>query len=170
MRPVKKIYALTLLAVASLSGAQAAAIHKWVDDKGVTHYSDAAPQTPATAITRLDIDTRRESPAALTTRPDDYYSIANQWQRLHQESLQRQQLELQRAALRNEQPADTEAAADYRESVTTRYVVAYPRHHHRRYLKRKHAYAQENLPEPTRPTGINHTSNRPQAGGFATTN
>ena len=170
MRSVQTIYALALLAIASLGAAQAAAIHKWVDDKGVTHYSDAAPQTPATAITRLDIDTHGESPAALTTRADDYYSIANQWQRLHRESLQRQQLELQRAALRNEQPADTEATADHRESATTRYLVAYPRHHHRRYLKRKQVYALENPPEPTRPSGINHTSNRRQAGGFATTN
>lgn len=170
MRPVQTIYALALLAAAGLGAAQAAAIHKWVDADGVTHYSDEPPQTPPTTITRLDIDTRAESPASPTGRPDDYYSIANQWRRLYQESLQRQQLEVQRAALSARQQAAPEPAGDDREADSKRYRLAYPRLHQRRYLIRQHGHAPQVPLEAPRQTGINHISNNRRTAGIATVN
>ena len=127
------ITALTLLACGHWSGASAVEIHKWVDNKGVTHYSDSAPSNPATSITRLEISSGNTTRTELSTPSDQYYSIANQWQRLQQERLQQQHLELQRAALNVNKAVEPERA-DYRdESHSTRYLVAYPVRKHRRH-------------------------------------
>jgi len=87
------VTALTLLACGNWIGANAAAIHKWVDDRGVTHYSDAAPSSPVSSATRFEISTGHTAKTALSTPSDQYYSIANQCQRLQQERLQQQQIE-----------------------------------------------------------------------------
>ena len=83
----------------------AAVVHKWVDEKGVTHYSDAAPETPATAVTKIDMGNRK---AAKSSVNNDYYSIKNQWQRLHKERLEQEKLKLektrQEAVLRSVEP------------------------------------------------------------------
>lgn len=125
-------HALVLLALVGWHSAQAAAIHKWVDEQGLTHYSDEPPQQSQTPVTQLQIETGTATQqSAEGAAPDDYYSIANQWQRMQQESQQRQQRELQRAELKRAvQPAAP--AGDYRENRKTRYVAAYPRRHHRR--------------------------------------
>ena len=130
-------YAVILLAVAGYGGAQAATIHKWVDERGVTHYSDRVPANPGTSVTLLDISTRDDNRTALTANPDHYYSIANQWQRVNQERLQRQQLELQRAALAAERRAAPQPIVDESES-RTRYVVAYPYRYNRYHRRHRH--------------------------------
>jgi len=83
----------------------AAEVHKWVDEKGVTHYSDAAPETPATMVTKIDLRNRKPTIASVK---NDYYSIKNQWQRLHKERLEQEKLKLeqtrQEAALRSAEP------------------------------------------------------------------
>jgi len=132
------VTALTLLACGNSIGANAAAIHKWVDDMGVTHYSDAAPSSPVTSITQLEINTGNITRTSLSTTSDQYYSIANQWQRLQQERLQRQQLELQRAALNVNRTVEPKRADYSGESHTTRYLVAYPLRKHRRHGYRKY--------------------------------
>jgi hypothetical protein len=126
-----------LLASAGFGCAQADAIHKWVDARGVTHYSDRPPATAAIQTTQLDIDTGRDSAASSTGNPDDYYSIANQWQRMSQEGLQRRQFELQRAAIsasieNRKKPAPVEAESK-------RYVgIYYQRRYHRRGYRHGH--------------------------------
>ncbi len=145
------VTALTLLACGNSIGANAAAIHKWVDDKGVTHYSDAAPSSPLTSATRLEISTGNTTRAALSTTSNQYYSIANQWQRLQQERLQQQQLELQRAAINVNRSVEPKRAEDSDESHTARYLVAYPARNHRRHgypkyrprSRRGHGYTQQ---------------------------
>jgi hypothetical protein len=127
-------HAVFLLTLTSYAGAQAAAIHKWVDEQGVTHYSDKAPASPEAGVTQLDISTGEDSRTALAANPDHYYSIANQWQRMNQERLQRQQLELQRAALSVERRAAAQPAVDDSEAGGTSYVIAaYPYRYHRPY-------------------------------------
>ncbi len=130
-------YAVILLAVAGYGGAQAATIHKWVDERGVTHYSDKAPDNPEASVTRLDISTGERDRTALAANTDHYYSIANQWQRMNQERLQRQQLELQRAALSVERRAAPQPTIDKSES-STRYVVAYPYRYNRFHRRHRH--------------------------------
>ena len=160
------VTALTLLACGNWTGANAAAIHKWVDDKGVTHYSDAAPSSPITSVTRLEISTGNTTKTALSSTSDQYYSIANQWQRVQRERLQQQQLELQRVAINVNKSVDPKRAEDSDESHTARYLVAYPARKHRRHgypkyhprPRRGHGYA----PQPQR--------NRIRSSGFQMVN
>jgi len=156
------VYALTLLTCGNWIGANAAAIHKWVDDKGVTHYSDAAPSSPGISVTSLEINTGNISRTALSPTSDQYYSIANQWQRLQLERLQQQQLELQRAAIKVNRSVESRRTEDSDESHTTRYLVAYPARIHRRHgypkhhkrPRRSHGYTQQPRRNPVRSTGF----------------
>ena len=127
------VTALTLLACGNWIDANAAAIHKWVDDKGVTHYSDAVPSSPVSSVTQLEISTGNITRTSLSTTSDQYYSIANQWQRLQRERLQQQQLELQRAAININRSVEPTPAEDSDEPHTARYLVAYPARKHRRH-------------------------------------
>lgn len=145
--------AALLLAVAAWSGVRAAPIHKWVDAQGVTHYSDTVPTHIETGVTQLDISTGDTARTALRVRPDHYYSIANQWQRMNQERLRRQQLELQRAALSVERNRIVQAADNYVEPSTTRYVVAYPYPYKYRYRQRVTHHRQPAI-RHTRSSGL----------------
>ena len=134
------LFAIALLASSGFVGAQAAPIHKWVDEKGITHYSDQAPTAATTSVTQLDVDTRAGTPQASAQSSGNYYSIANQWQRMNQERLQQRQLDLQRAAINLEAQALQSPAQESAESEPTRYAVAYPQRWHRRhgYKHRRH--------------------------------
>ena len=140
MNRLPNLLAATLIAGVSGFGAQAAPIHKWVDDKGVTHYSDLPPDAATVPVTQVDIETHVTGARTPARVPDDYYSIANQWQRMNQERQQREQRELQRAAntieaqaLRNPVAPVAEPEPEYRAAV-------YPRRWHRRhgYKHRRH--------------------------------
>ena len=160
------IYALALLIGSNWVAVQAAAVHKWVDDRGLTHYSDAAPDAAETSVVQLKISTGNRSNSTASKYSDHYYSIANQWQRIQQERLQQQRLELQKAALRATRTTDP-VRRDYDdEARTTRYVVAYPgkfyRHHgyrkrHPRY-HRNFTRTRQSDPQPA------------SLGSFPTTN
>lgn len=83
------------MAAACLSlPAAAAEVHKWVDADGVTHYADTPPASDAAAVTRLDVTVE-----ASTRDKGDYYSIANQWARMHRERLERERIALEKARL-----------------------------------------------------------------------
>jgi hypothetical protein len=157
---------LALLIGSNWVAAQAAAVHKWVDDRGITHYSDAAPDAPAISVVQLEISTGNSSSSAASEKSDHYYSNANQWQRMQQERLQQQQLELQKAALIATRTTDP-GRTDYDdEERTTRYVVAYPAKLHRRHGYRKrhprhhrsYAHTRQSNPQPA------------SLGSFPTTN
>ena len=75
----------------------ASMIHKWVDQNGVTHYSDEPP--PDEQIPTTQIDLPEPNPVSETTQ-DNYYSIANQWARMNQERLERERLRAQAIATR----------------------------------------------------------------------
>jgi hypothetical protein len=89
------IAAITIALIHTASpGAAAAAvvIHKWVDEHGVTHYSDEPPTAQSAETTKIRIPR-----VSASTEPsaDHYYSIANQWNRMHRERLEREKLRLQ---------------------------------------------------------------------------
>ena len=160
------VCALALLIGTNWVAVQAAAVHKWVDDRGVTHYSDAAPDAAETSVVQLEISTGNRSTSAASESSDHYYSIANQWQRIQQERLQQQQLELQKAAVTATRTTDR-GPTDYDdEERTTRYVAAYPTRLHRRrgYRKRyprqyrSYAHTRQSNPQPA------------SLGSFPTTN
>jgi hypothetical protein len=160
------VCALALLIGSNWVAVQAAAVHKWVDDRGVTHYSDAAPDAAETSVVQLEISTGNRSTSAASESSDHYYSIANQWQRIQQERLQQQQLELQKAAVTATRTTDR-GPTDYDdEERTTRYVAAYPAKLHRRHGYRKrhprhhrsYAHTRQSNPQPA------------SLGSFPTTN
>jgi hypothetical protein len=162
------VCALALLIGSPWVAVQAATVHKWVDDRGITHYSDAAPDAAETNVTQFEISTGtgNSSRSAALDKSAHYYSIANQWQRMQQERLQRQQLELQKAALTATRTTDP-GRADYDdEARTTRYVVAYPGK-----FRRRHGYRKRH---PRHHRSYTHTrQSNPQPaslGSFPTTN
>jgi hypothetical protein len=148
------MYALALLACVTWPGANATTIHKWVDDQGITHYSDAAPSSPGASVTRLEISNADTTKTRFSMPSDHYYSIANQWQRLQQERLQQQQLELQKIALTVDRSAVPAHAENNDESHSDRYLVVYPVGFHRR-----HDYPGHH-PRPRRDHGYAHQAQR----------
>lgn len=123
---------LVLAANGLPASAFAATIHKWVDENGITHYSDQPPEA-ATSVTRFEIDERGYSSSGTEQESDRFYSIANQWKRINQERLQRLQLALQQAALE----ADTQDTASiprhaYDERAD-RNIIVYTRRAYRRH-------------------------------------
>ena len=160
------VTALTLLAYAISIGVNAADIHKWVDDKGITHYSDALPSSTVTRVTRLEISTGKNTEPAISTTSEHYYSIANQWQRLQRERLQQQQLELQQAALKVDRSSAPVRVEDSDESHTSRYLVAYPAR-----IQRRHSYPKYH-PRPRRGHGNAHQPRRShvRSSGFRPVN
>lgn len=76
--------------------------YQWVDGDGVTHFSDKPPASGQAADGGVEsIDLPAESTA--TSPAGDYYSIANQWQRMHQERVENERLALQQEQISLEQ-------------------------------------------------------------------
>src|SRR5210317_692763 len=105
MNCVKIIINATISISMILLPAYAGVVHKWVDEKGITHYSDEAPVANTSEMMQI------ESPAntqATAGTQGDYYSIANQWERMHRERLERTKLKLEKdrlkAAKRKDEP------------------------------------------------------------------
>jgi len=148
---------LALLTTGLVGGADAATIYKWVDQNGATHYSDHAPDLPVNAVTRIDIDEQGRAVDPLKNTSENFYSIANQWQRVNQERLQRQQLELQRAAARAATRVETPTVRHEYDPRAGRVVVVDSRRAYRR-----HGYKHgRHWLHDKRPGGQYYRSNRP---------
>lgn len=127
------------LVCAIVTPASATAVHKWVDADGVTHYSDKPPESVDTTLIELS------EPAAVKTASedggpaDDYYSISNQWQRMNQERIERERLNLERERIRAAQQTPAPTATVVERKVKVRYVPIFagfgphPHHPHHRY-------------------------------------
>jgi hypothetical protein len=126
------ICALVLLAGSSWITAYAATVHKWVDDKGITHYADSPPPALETDVTQVKISSPGTDKATVSKQPGNYYSIANQWQRIQQEGQQRMQLELERAKLKQDRSPRQAPVLQDSQTDNNRYVVVYPKRFHRR--------------------------------------
>ena len=98
----------------------ATVVHKWVDANGITHYSDTPPEITPVQLTQIEV------PDVVVTADkttSDYYSIANQWQRLHRERLERDRLALERAKQEvARQPPEPEVVYVERPYETSRQV------------------------------------------------
>lgn len=129
------IQGLTLLIACILLPAHAAVVHKWVDDKGVTHYSDQAPEASRTEVTRIDV---RENDARKTSLDNDYYSIRNQWQRVHQERLQRDKLKLEQARQKAAAQATKPQVVYISDADDKRYVPVFYGSFHKRQKHGRH--------------------------------
>lgn len=101
MHVIKPLLFVTVFLVSS---AMAGEVHKWVDENGITHYSDKAPKSDIEEVTLIEI------PASYSTQSDnqnDYYSITNQWMRIREERLAMEKIKLEKA----KQKASQQAAA-----------------------------------------------------------
>ena len=94
---------LLLLALFCVWGsvAHTASVHKWVDDNGVTHYSDQAPNSGVYAAKHIEVS----NIYVTSDNQDNYYSVTNQWARMREERLERKKLQLEKAALKQAQTA-----------------------------------------------------------------
>ncbi len=127
------IYALVLLAGSNWITAHAATVHKWIDEKGITHYADSPPPALETDVTQIKISSPGTDKATVSNQPESYYSIANQWQRMQQEGQQRMQLEIQRTALMQDKSPSQVPVQHDDQADNNRYVLAYPKRFHRRH-------------------------------------
>ena len=148
MSRISTICVLAVLAGSNAITANAATVHKWIDESGITHYSDAPPPARQTEVTRLEIRWQGSNKAIASNRPANYYSIANQWQRMYQERLQRMQLNLQRAALKQDS-SSTQIPVQRYDSDNNRYLLAYPRRFYRR-----HHYPSHSRPPKPQPISL----------------
>lgn len=85
---------LTALLTAVAAAAEGVTVHRWVDDQGVTHFSDTAPRT-AVRSERWEVTVREAEPDPAA----GYYSVANQWRRLSRERDAREARRLERRYL-----------------------------------------------------------------------
>jgi hypothetical protein len=111
--------------------AYAGVVHKWVDEKGITHYSDEAPVSNISEMTQIELPADTQVTAGAQ---GDYYSIANQWDRMLKERLKRAKLKLEYDRLKAAKRAEKPAQVYVREPDATRYVGTY--YGHRRYHRR----------------------------------
>lgn len=96
MRTIRSRLLVTLLVCCATPPAFAVGVHKWVDEEGVTHYSDEAPE--ATETTLIDLP----DPVIVSSGAgdnEDYYSISKQWERMNRERLEREKLALEKAKI-----------------------------------------------------------------------
>ncbi len=91
---ILQLVAVALLLPGFPASIQAAMVHKWIDDAGVTHYSDEPPPAGATGLERIELPP--PPPRAASEIRDHYHSIANQWRRLHRERIELERLRLER--------------------------------------------------------------------------
>lgn len=75
------IVTFPIILCAFFSAAHAVTVHKWTDANGVTHFSDE-PAPHGTVSDTLSLEKLDTNSAATN---EDFYSIANQWQRLKAE-------------------------------------------------------------------------------------
>lgn len=133
-RPIV-IQGLILLMAGVLLPAHAAVVHKWIDDKGVTHYSDQVPETTKVEVTRIDV---RGRVSKKTSLDDNYYSIKNQWQRVHQERLERDKLKLEQARQKAAVQATRPQIIYVNEAADKRYVPVFYGSFHNRHKRSRH--------------------------------
>ena len=86
-------------------------VYRWVDEGGVTHFSDSPPaaqNTPQGGVESLSLPDNFPVAANPT---GDYYSIINQWKRMREERNEQEKLALEQERLRLEQTRAELAAA-----------------------------------------------------------
>ena len=131
MNCVKTIINATISISIVLLPAYADVVHKWVDEKGITHYSDEAPVADTSEMIQIELP---RTPQAAAAAQGDYYSIANQWERMLNERLERAKLKLEHDRLKAAKREDKPDKVYIQEPDETRYVGIYYGHrrHHRR--------------------------------------
>jgi hypothetical protein len=121
---------LPIFLTLSVSFASAAQVYTWVDDSGVTHFSETPPAERTTDTQLIDI-TPTEAPAS--EADNEFYSVVNQADRMEARRLENEKLVAEKKQADAEaRKARAEAAAiqqrSYNESAddNPRYYPIYP--------------------------------------------
>ena len=121
---------LSILLTLCVSSASAAQVYTWVDDSGVTHFSETPPAERTTDTQLIDIT---PSAAPASNAGNDFYSVVNQADRMEARRLENEKLAAEKQQARAEaSKARAEAAAiqqhSYNENAydNTRYYPVYP--------------------------------------------
>ena len=134
MHRLRTTVTLTILLYFAFVPAFASGIHKWVDEQGVTHYSDKAPESDIRQVSVIEI------PAYYSTVSNieqDYYSITNQWMRVHQERLELEKIKLEKAKQKAAQQPTIPQVVYINEPTEDRYRVSYPFFSHKKFKKHR---------------------------------
>ena len=100
---------LSILLALSVSFAGATQVYTWVDDSGVTHFSETPPAERAADTQLIDI-TPTAAPAS--DADNDFYSVVNQADRMEARRLENEKLAAEKQQARAEaSKARAEAAA-----------------------------------------------------------
>ena len=159
MRALTPRLLLTLLACQA-APAFAVGVHKWIDEQGVTHYSDEAPEAIETTLIDLP------DPVAAAPGEDgseDYYSISKQWERMNRERLEREKIQLEKAKIDAARRPPPQPVVYVQDSDDERYIPVY-----RDFRYRKHrGYRGHYRPYPAT-RGFGPMPAPPLTGGFPT--
>ena len=93
----KHIITSTIVFFSALSTCLAAEnAYRWVDENGVTNFSDTPPVTESPTETNVIPFSIPDNYTTAIRPENDYYSIDKQWQRLHDERLKRDKIILEK--------------------------------------------------------------------------
>jgi hypothetical protein len=123
--------------------ASATGVFKWVDTKGITHYSDEAPASSTTQVTLIEVPATQ---AVAFDVENDYYSIANQWTRFHEELIKREKIKLEKTRQEAALQPIVPQIVYINEPNANRYGVAYPGFSHRKYGRSRYHYKSRHYP------------------------
>ena len=125
---MKKISGLVIgcLAAFSMTHAIATPVFTWVDQDGVTHFSESPPEDASVESFQINLE---QAPAAGPAQDDDYFSVVNQAGRMEKSRLENEKVRTERlqaeAAARQAATANQpRSASNYND--TNRYYPVYP--------------------------------------------
>lgn len=124
-----------LVLLAAISGTSAGPVYSWVDDDGITYFSDTPPTEESVSVRLID---NLPPPAAGITMDGNFYSVVNQARRMETQRLLAEKLKAERLQAEAEaRQAQAEALAaqqppiQYQNAPDWYIYPYYPRHHHR---------------------------------------
>jgi hypothetical protein len=91
-RSAVRLLAVLLLVFAWSAAGTAAEVFRWVDEGGVTHFSESPPEQDAQDLQTLEFS----DPAPPSDPENDYYSIANQSKRMEAMRAEREKAQAER--------------------------------------------------------------------------
>ena len=154
IRTVSPFIILLLLPIAQTSAGQ---VYTWVDESGTTHFSEAPPNDEAISAEQINL---QPAPSAGNIIGDDFYSVANQADRMERTRLENEKLTAERLQAEAEaRKANAEARAtkqiQYQENTQddARY---YPAYSYYPGYRRRPGYGYGHKPHPGKPGRPGH--------------
>jgi len=125
---------LAMLLTMPVTFSSATQVYRWVDDSGVTHFSETPPAENAADIQVIDIaPTPAPASGNASAEDDDFYSVVNQAKRMEARRLENERLAAEKEQARAEASRARAEAAAIQQGPSTdsadnsvRYYPVYP--------------------------------------------